>query len=329
MLQLVLAQAAITYFLLYMAKEQDLISPPLQFFYYNMVTISTVGYGDFSPITPLGKFIVSAFQIPSGLIIFATFIGKVTELFINIARSNMNGNNDFYHLNEHILLLSWDSHSTEQVVELILGDKKRIKRPILLCVTDDMSNPFPDRDDILFAKLRTFSDKTELNRIAISKAKKIIIDGKSDDETLSIALSVSPYINKEVNITAHFFDKNKAELLKLHCPNIECSIDNSAQIMVRSMQDPGSSRVAEQLLSTLQGATLFSFQVPNIRESITFGELFNQFKNKYEMILIATSPFKNGDNLDLNPDKNTLIKSGSYLFYIANERINQEQIDWD
>ncbi|MCP4321718.1 MAG: two pore domain potassium channel family protein, partial [Alteromonadales bacterium] len=190
MLFLVVAQTTITYLLFFLAGESDLVNHPLEFFYYNMVVVSTVGFGDFSPITHAGKLIVSFWQIPSGLIIFTSFIGKVTQLFINIARRNMNGTNDFYHYDDHILLLCWDDHSTRQIVKLILGDKKRQKRQILLCVTDDMENPFPDNMDVSFIRLRTFSDKKELERVAISKAQRIIVDGKSDDETLSIALSI-------------------------------------------------------------------------------------------------------------------------------------------
>tara|TARA_R110001583_G_scaffold21088_1_gene80241 strand:+ start:4704 stop:5681 length:978 start_codon:yes stop_codon:yes gene_type:complete len=321
-------QTAVTYFLFFLAGENELINHPLEFFYYNMVVISTVGFGDLSPITYAGKMIVSFWQIPSGLIIFASFIGKVTQLFINIARRNMNGSNDFYHYDDHILLLCWDDHSTSQIVKLILGDKKRQRRQILLCVTDDIQNPFPDNLDVSFARLRTFSDKKELERIGISKAKRIIIDGKSDDETLSIALSIATFANHDANISAHFFDKTKAELLKIHCPRIECSIDNSAKMMVRSMQDPGSSQVTEQLLSTLSGATLYCLQTPELSKDIDFGTLFHTLKREHGMILIGLSHFKNGDDMQLNPALDQIIKSGDYLHYIANERIDIETIKW-
>jgi voltage-gated potassium channel len=328
MFSLVMMQTIITYLLFVFASESDLVNHPLEFFYYNMVVISTVGFGDFSPVSHAGKMIVSFWQIPSGLIIFASFIGKVTQLFINIARKNMNGSNDFYHYDDHILLLCWDDHSTSQIVKLILGDKKRQKRQILLCVTDDIENPFPNNLDVSFAKLRTFSDKKELDRIALSKAKRIIIDGKSDDETLSIALSIATFAAPDANISAHFFDKTKAELLKIHCPRIECSIDNSANMMVRSMQDPGSSQVTEQLLSTLSGATLYCLQTPNIKKDITFGTLFHNLKRDHGMILIGLSHFKNGDDMQLNPASEQIINTGNYLHYIANERIDIESIDW-
>jgi voltage-gated potassium channel len=328
MLSLVIMQTTITYLLFLLAGESELVNYPIEFFYYNMVVVSTVGFGDISPITYAGKAIVSFWQIPSGLILFASFIGKVTQLFINIARRNMNGSNDFYHYDDHILLLCWDDHSTRQIVKLILGDKKRQKRQILLCVTDDIKNPFPDNIDISFARLRTFSDKKELDRVAISKAKRIIIDGKSDDETLSIALSIATFADQDANISAHFFDKTKAQLLKMHCPRIECSIDNSAKMMVRSMQDPGSSQVTEQLLSTLSGATLYCLQTPSLEKKINFGKLFNNLKLDHGMILIGLSHFKNGDDMQLNPALDQIINTDDYLYYIADERIDIDAINW-
>lgn len=328
MFVLITLQASVTYLLFAIAGEDKLTHYPLDFIYYNLVVVSTVGFGDFSPVTHLGKAIVSFWQIPSGMIVFASFIGKITQLFIDIARKNMNGSNDFSHLSDHILLLCWDKHSTEQIVQLILGDKKRQQRQILLCVTEDMKNPLPENNDVSFAKLRTFSDVNELNRVALQKAKRIIVDGKSDDETLSIALSIATFADKNANITAHFFDETKAQLLKMHCPHIECSIDNSAKMMVRSMQDPGSSQVTEQLLSTLNGATLYSFPTPYFPTDIPFGELFNALKKHYGMILLGFSKDKNGDDMCLNPAENVMISSGLHLYYIANERIAAEDIDW-
>lgn len=325
---LILLQLVITYLLFVIAQESVLTHHPLQFFYYNMVVVSTVGFGDFSPTTDLGKAIVAFWQIPSGLIVFASFIGKTTQLFIDIARKNMNGSNDFSHLTDHILLFCWDEHSTKQVIQLILGDKKRQNRQILLCVTEEMKNPFPEVDEVSFAKLESFSDRNELDRVALQQAKRIIIGGKSDDETLSIALSIATFTDRSANITAHFFDETKAQLLKMHCPYIECSIDNSAQTMVRSMQDPGSSQVTERLLSTLNGATLYSFLVPELDADIPFGQLFNNFKQQYDMILLGFSQDKSGNNMSLNPTSEALVKSRYHLYYIANERVSVDDINW-
>lgn len=329
MFLLMILQTISTYLLLVIAQEDLLISHPLTFFYYNMVVISTVGFGDMSPVTHFGKAVVAFWQIPTGLIVFASFIGKATQLFIDISRKNMDGSNNFSHLQNHILLLCWDKHSTKQIVELIVADKNRQHRDILLCVTDDMKNPFPDNKEVSFAKLLTFSDRAELERIALHNAKRIIVDGKSDDETLSIALSIATFADKNANITAHFFDESKADLLKIHCPHIECSIDNSAKMMVRNMQDPGSSQVTDCLLSSVNGATLYRFSMPDLNREISFGSLFDTFKEQYNMILLGFSKDKIGADLCLNPSKNAMLGKHFHIHYIADKRMRVEDIDWN
>lgn len=326
---LIIAQAVSTYFLLLMAGELELSENPLTFLYYNMVVVSTVGFGDFSPVSSAGKMIVALYQIPSGLIVFASFIGKTTQFFIDITRKNMYGTNDYSNFKEHILLISWDKKSTEHILKLILGDKKRKKRKILLCVTKEMLNPFPDHDNVYFAKIRSFSDTEELNRIGLKFSDRIIVNGETDDETLAIALSIAAFTNHSANISAHFSDKEKANLLKIHCPHVESSTDMSTEMMVRNIQDPGTSSVAAHLLSTLSGATLYCLQVPELKDPVLFDTLFFKFKKEYSITLIGLSHYKNGDDLQLEPPLNTLIKSGNFLYYIAHERVILEPSIWE
>ena len=58
--------------------------------YWAIVTITTVGYGDISPITPLGKFIAS-FIMLMGYGIIAVPTGIITTEMALIARSRKHG----------------------------------------------------------------------------------------------------------------------------------------------------------------------------------------------------------------------------------------------
>lgn len=63
--------------LLVLAGEHDLTSSLTTFAYYLVVTASTVGYGDLSPTTEIGQWVVILFVIPGGLSLFAALLGKV------------------------------------------------------------------------------------------------------------------------------------------------------------------------------------------------------------------------------------------------------------
>ena len=56
---------ALSWLLLWLCDEEVLTSA--DFLYWIVVTASTAGYGDFSPQTEAGKYVVSLFVIPFGL----------------------------------------------------------------------------------------------------------------------------------------------------------------------------------------------------------------------------------------------------------------------
>lgn len=73
--------------LLALAGEKALTDNFSNFIYYLMVTASTVGYGDHSPVTDLGKWVVVLFVIPGGLSLFAALLGRVAGSAIDYWRA--------------------------------------------------------------------------------------------------------------------------------------------------------------------------------------------------------------------------------------------------
>ncbi|QUM78392.1 two pore domain potassium channel family protein [Moritella sp. 24] len=317
---------AVVWSLLWLAGETAL-TEPLTYFYYTVVVISTVGFGDLSPSTPHGQLVVALIQIPFGLLIFGAAIGKTTQAIVTIARKGMKGKKDFSTYSDHILILGWRAHRTKRIVDLILADKKRHKRKIILCVERDINHPFPQLLDVEFAKLESFTNHDELARIAIGQASSIIVDGENDEMTLSMALSASSHAAKSAHISAYFHEESKAELLRAHCPNVECSSSRHAEILVRTMQSPGASIVHEQLFSTLDEATLYCLTLEQVPE-MTVGDVFQPLREKYAMTLMAVADDEKGTNFKLNPAMDTALKNGQVLHYIANERIRKNEINW-
>ena len=317
---------AVVWGLLWLSNETAL-TEPLTFFYYTVVVISTVGFGDLSPSTANGQLVVALVQIPFGLLIFGATIGKTTQAIVAIARKGMNGKKDFSTYSDHILILGWRAHRTKRILELILADKKRYQRKIILCVERDMSHPFPHMLDVEFAQLESFTDKDELTRIAMAQASSIIVDGENDEMTLSMALSASSNASKQAHISAYFHEESKAELLRAHCPNVECASSRHAEILVRTMQSPGASILHEQLFSTLDEATLYCLTLENI-PAMTVGDIFQPLREKYSMTLMAIADDEKGVGFKLNPSMDTQLHAGQVLHYIANERIRKHEINW-
>jgi len=324
---LTLLHAGLSWLLLTLAGERELVSPE-SFFYYYVVTTSTVGFGDLSPSSYYGKLVVALVQIPLGLALFGALLGKLGQSVGKVMRQVMTGEKDFSDYDDHIIIFGWHPTRTGRMISHILGDSKRETRKILLCVVEEMEHPFLDNPEVEFARLKSFTDNDELERIAVKQADKIIVDGDNDDQTFTCALKLSNMIAADCHISVYFNDETKVEMLKQYTDNVECSSSTTAETLVRSMQDPGASRLHQEMMSTLYGDTQFSTQIPEQAGINNFEQLFVYFKKYHNATVLAVAEDRIGQNMHLNPDNNFAVKPGFILHYVAAERITATEVNW-
>ena len=246
------------------------------FWYFYVTTATTVGYGDYSPTTEIGRLVTVLWIMPGGIALFTTTIAKVVQQIADKWGKRMRGYASYENLSEHIIILGWHGLKTRRMVEHIRGDENSKDSEIVLCAAQDIENPMPDQ--VKFVRSTALNTPDLLTRASIKSALYIIAQGHDDNETLSAALGAAA-VNPEAHMVAYFDQQSVADLLKLHCANAECNVSLSIEMMVRSAQDPGSSRVQRQLLSTLEGPTQFSLRVPENAAAVNYGTLFSKLKN--------------------------------------------------
>lgn len=324
---MVVMHAAISWLLLTLAGETHLVSYDA-FLYYYVVTTSTVGFGDLSPNSHFGKLVVALVQIPLGLALFGALLGKLGQSVSKVMRQVMTGEKDFSHYDDHIIIFGWHPIRTAKIISHILGDNKRENRVILLCVAEEMEHPFLDNPTVEFAKLSSFTDDQELARIAVAHADKVIVDGDNDDQTFTCALKLSNLIAEDCHISVYFNDETKVEMLNQYTNNVECNSSTTAELLVRSMQDPGSSRLHQEMMSTLHGDTQFSSPVPALAANMNFGALFTYFKASHNATILAVAEDRIGQNMHLNPDNDFIVEPGFIIHYVAKERLVSSEINW-
>ncbi len=315
----------IAWSLMTLAQESTLTSYDV-FYYFYLVTASTVGYGDFSPQTHAGQIVTSLFIIPGGTILFAGVIGKITTTLVNAWRMNMKGQLDLNsQLHDHLVIMGWHRETTSRMIDLIYGDQRRQTRDVVLVSTREMDNPDPDR--VSFIKTDNLASEDAWWRAGLAKAARIIITGHNDDNTLTTALSLAAGDTK-AHVVCYFDDPDMARLLKAHAPEVECHISTTIEMLVRSAQDPGSSRVQSQLLSTLTGPTQFSMQIPENCPPCSFAQLITFFKTHHDVLVLGVANSIQGDDLTLNPPADYHVKAGMLVYYMSQHRLMTGEINW-
>ena len=315
----------LSWYLMYLAGEQALLSP-VQWFYFYLTTSTTVGYGDLSPASPLGRFFAALFILPGGVILLAALLGKLSSFFIASWRKGMQGLGDYSQLTDHIVIVGWNRYHTPKMVELIYGDSRRENRKVLLCTSQEIENPLPEQ--VLFIRGESLNDPAIIQRTGVENAARVIVFRAGDDRTLATCLSLAA-TQTRAHIVAWFENREMVTLLQSHCPQIECHSNISMELLVRSAQDPGSSRVQQQLLSTLVGPTQYSVRVPDGFAGTTFGRLLEFFKVNHEAIALGVAESATGNDLRLNPASNDRVEAGQVVYYMAAQRIHGNEIQWE
>ena len=295
------------------------------FWYFYATTATTVGYGDFAPATLAGRLVTVLWIMPGGIALFTTIIAKAVQQVSDRWRKSVRGQSSYENLANHIVILGWHGFRTQRMVDQLRGDIGEKDREIVLCTVQGVENPMPDQ--VRFVRGAALNTPDVLTRAGVAGAGDIIALGHDDSETLAAALGAAA-VNQDAHIVAYFDQESFADLLKAHCPQAECNVSLSIELMVRSAQDPGSSRVQRQLLSTLEGPTQFSLKVPENAGAVSYGALFATLKENHDATLIGVAESALGDDLILNAPSGHRIDPGTIVYFLAARRIAPGDIDW-
>lgn len=315
---MLLGYAILSWIGLMLAGESALIQPE-KFFYWLIVTASTVGYGDFSPSTTAGRAWTAAFVVPAGLALFALTIGRIGAFAVHHWQKGVKGLKDFDTLTGHIVVIGWNDTRTMHLLELLLKEESfsRSTRAIVLAGSRPDENPMPDR--IHFVRLKQYTDDLELKRTGLEQASCIIIDSPEDDVTLTCAL-LCYQLNSTAHIIAYFNNERLSQLLIHHCPTVECTPSVAVEMLAKSAADPGSSALHHDLLSVEGGMTQFSLKVPENAPESTVGDLLRPFKEHFDALLIGVQA-PGAKNIEINPAVVFPVQAGARIYYIADRRI--------
>jgi len=312
--------------------EEAITANVPEFIYWYLVSCSTVGYGDLSPSSEFGKLFTVLFILPIGLSLFAMLLGKAANLFIEGRNKLMSGKRDFSHLENHILIVGYEPRKTNKLVELILADKNRTKRFILIASDDGHKHPYPDEADIGYVNLDDYTSEISMQKMAVVNADKIIVCGENDAESFKLAVHCATSIKEGGYITTHISDEDAAKTLRgLKLP-IEVTTPHRSEQLVKSMQDNGTSMLFNQLLTN--GFAQTTYIIPSIdiltkldKPTMSFGDIKEIFSEQLGAMLIGVSNDRLANELKVNPSNSVNVANGQYLFYINNLRICADEIE--
>ncbi|WP_154655346.1 potassium channel family protein [Maridesulfovibrio hydrothermalis] len=308
------------------ANESSNIKTLFDAFWYSLVTLTTVGYGDLYPTSIAGK-MISMTMVLGSLGILGLFIGKLTEYIQALAERRKMGfdGTDF---SNHVIIVGWNEFSEDVLTQLVHAGKK-------VCVITDNK----DHIDFIyenFKKEQVFVVYSDMNcreclkKANASEAVSLMPNFGDDAKNLVFVLNAKKYHPHLSFVVTIDNGELKETFTSAGVSFAVCRNDISSKIVASYIFEPSVARFNEDLLSSAADNKDYDIQQYYVKEGIkyagmTYGAVFDDLKNTFNVLAIGVSR-SNGQEQVLNklPDSSFEVKSGDYIIVLTSGRCVKE-----
>ncbi|WP_182201130.1 potassium channel family protein [Paraliobacillus salinarum] len=291
--------------------ENDTFPTAFDGFWWVMTTVTTVGYGDYSPVT-LGGRLIAIFLYIFGIGLIGVVIGKVVDGLAIFRRKKETGD-IMYKEQEHYIIIGWSKKASFAIKEMLDTTKD-----IEIVVIDDLEKAPILSKNIHYIRGNA-SETATLEKANIRKAQSVLVfaddmiedDQLTDGKTLLIASaieSIAPEVHTIVEVMDEEHLKNFAYM---NVDEFIISTETVSSLFVRSAFRKGISSVYNQLLRRTHGEDLF--YIPSSDKWKTYRHAFEELLN-FGATLVA-----DGDDLSINRKLDHPLPEHAQLYVICDK----------
>ncbi len=287
--------------------------------WYTLVTLTSVGYGDYTPHTFIGKSIGYLFVL-SSVFVLGTFISSMSSIIMNMIQENKLGYRGTNFTN-HIVCIGWNDFSKMVVHELTAADRQ------VAIITNNKEEVDMIYEE--FGKANMFVLYADLNNLeAISKANPndsatVFFAFRDDTESLIYSINFKkkfPKPNLVVSISDHRLTDTfiAAGVAHVVARNVIAS-----KLVASYVFEPDVADLNIDLMGAATHADDFDNQQYLVTENNPFlnknyDDAFVSLKLKYNIVLLGiVKKVNNVSKLHVNARSETMIENGDYLIIMV------------
>ncbi len=291
-------------------------------FWWSIVTLTTVGYGDIAPTTLPGRIIGGIIMI-LGIGILGMFTATIASIFVENKLKADRGMSSFDFEN-HIILCGWN-YRAQEILNELRSDMRSESSPIIL-IANIESKPMDD-ENLYF--IRGDINEENLNRANLANAKTVIIlgndafDASARDAHVVLAALTVESLNPDVyTIVELVNEQNVPHCERANADEIIVGSKFSSRLISRAALDHGISKVLSELLTPHVGSDLSRIPVPQQHFGKSFLDVFMEMKRNQNSTVLGIYKQASGVVIS-NPAVDYQVVEGDQLIVISEKRAGE------
>ncbi|MDP7165928.1 MAG: NAD-binding protein [Candidatus Marinimicrobia bacterium] len=265
-------------------------------FWWAIVTMTTVGYGDYAPSTSEGR-IFAVLVMFAGISLTAMFTAVISSIFV-AKRIREDKGLEKVNVKNHIILCGWNRNADKIIDSIQYLSEGRRKDLVLI----------NDLDEETIARLKTryrdihlhfvagdYTSEQILQRASLEDADTIIIIPNDvdatiqnpDEKTILATLTIKG-LEPNKRLIAYLYSRdNLTHIKRANADEVVISDDFGAYMLASHVVDPGIPQILNRLLDNVSENRFKRVDIPSEFVGQSFNNLFDHFRNKNGSLLIG------------------------------------------